>query len=1268
MKVKELQAALKKRNLDRRGNKAVLAERLRKHAQNDSPDEKENQAVQHNNLNESTSQDLENSEEAQVEEVKENVSSTDNDQHEGNELETSERNDSFDGVGAAGIQASSTVSIDVFDASQKARSEDSMSPKCELSNSSDVSKLKTFDDQKSFMSEAASESFERNKVESEKSTEKSSQENTRRSPSQNPTEEDRSNHQTASDEVATCTLRVDNFRRPFTLKSAKSLVQEFENYVEDGFWMDKIKTHCYVTYASCDVAERTRDYLDAKVWPPENGVALKASFSSQTAAEIASGLTKSEVTPRANTIDRAHTIRKDSFFDRRREPLALDTLFMKTETKPVLYYLPAKSQQGRRQEDASSNAHKERHAKKRPFSGSYSRSHAPKMRRMQLQVEVDGSQYVIPCGGGTQTFKWLGLAVAQRHAQALYHGRYRTRNCSTQQGFYLPLLVCAAVRILLYHQRVSQCVVQKTGKVLAPSLRIADTCQDGDRITVKLQEEILVDEIGSPKLTPWTIAAFYHNCIEAGPSLSHDTAPTSSPLRRSAMPEKTDNDPMSAYTQSEVAIQGLSGRLQSAAGVEAVFLHEWRRIQIDEILEKAGVAPDSSVSSKNTSTSAKAENMAKAKEKEKLQSLLSQHFALLNAAYMHYALGCNESFYGMNGFEFAHFVHECQICDLEKDLDKLQYLIGVTLTKSDDYGSIRDRAKLSRVGFLHVLLRLLLRDYSKLHTSASTSANESPAISVVTYLETKLTNQVLPTIKRLTSGSFRDYTHQKVRIAESTSRIKLFPVCQSIVAHFLHARPTLTLLFDRMALHNPQPESQCSPHSTMSNHPVTWPRLPTAAQIKQLLYDAGLFCDGDPSIHDQVYAESIKQCVTSVENKNLGDQTLVYVEFIEVIMSTALKMLTDQRDFPPKETIKLALQTICRVQMRLALKVGTVSMAHVPDDIICKNDVFDIDFHPNQDIIGVACITGAVQIVRYAATGNQEMLHLEYHQDACRAIKFDSSGQVLLSASSDRSIRAFDTNGSAIWAELRAHDAPINRLEEVGRNIFASGDDAGCIKLWDMRQHRRIVEWKEHTDYISNFACNDAQDHILATSGDGRLSAYDLRKHTLAGKSDELEDELLSVCIIKNGRKVVCGSQDGVLVIFSWDTWGDMSDRFPGHPDSVETMLKVDEDTILTGSCDGIIRIVQIFPNKLLGLLGDHEDFPVEVIKLSPNKQLLGSVSHVNKVHFWDTTFLFEDDPQNEDAGDSMSDDDASDTNVQPEGLHNRQEMKNANEVFFSDL
>ena len=53
---------------------------------------------------------------------------------------------------------------------------------------------------------------------------------------------------------------------------------------------------------------------------------------------------------------------------------------------------------------------------------------------------------------------------------------------------------------------------------------------------------------------------------------------------------------------------------------------------------------------------------------------------------------------------------------------------------------------------------------------------------------------------------------------------------------------------------------------------------------------------------------------------------------------------------------------------------------------------------------------------------------------------------------------------------------------------------------------------------------------------------------------------------------MVCGSTDGTLNIFNWDEWGNISDRFPGHPMSVDCMAKYSEDVIFTGSIDGMIR------------------------------------------------------------------------------------------------
>ena len=61
-------------------------------------------------------------------------------------------------------------------------------------------------------------------------------------------------------------------------------------------------------------------------------------------------------------------------------------------------------------------------------------------------------------------------------------------------------------------------------------------------------------------------------------------------------------------------------------------------------------------------------------------------------------------------------------------------------------------------------------------------------------------------------------------------------------------------------------------------------------------------------------------------------------------------------------------------------------------------------------------------------------------------------------------------------------------------------------------------------------------------------------------------------CCFQSGRKVVCGTGDGILNLFSWGEWGDISDRFPGHPLSIDSCVAVSDSVVCTGSMDGIIR------------------------------------------------------------------------------------------------
>ena len=66
-----------------------------------------------------------------------------------------------------------------------------------------------------------------------------------------------------------------------------------------------------------------------------------------------------------------------------------------------------------------------------------------------------------------------------------------------------------------------------------------------------------------------------------------------------------------------------------------------------------------------------------------------------------------------------------------------------------------------------------------------------------------------------------------------------------------------------------------------------------------------------------------------------------------------------------------------------------------------------------------------------------------------------------------------------------------------------SGDDEGCVKVWDLRKNSAIFTFKEHTDYVSDLVIPEHSKNILLScSGDGTLTVLHLRKGILVAASD----------------------------------------------------------------------------------------------------------------------------------------------------------------------
>lgn len=327
----------------------------------------------------------------------------------------------------------------------------------------------------------------------------------------------------------------------------------------------------------------------------------------------------------------------------------------------------------------------------------------------------------------------------------------------------------------------------------------------------------------------------------------------------------------------------------------------------------------------------------------------------------------------------------------------------------------------------------------------------------------------------------------------------------------------------------------------------------------------------------------------------------------------------------------------------------------VPTDIELKDHMFDIEFSPTADLIAISQITGRVKLYKYSCEDNVLVHDLKLSSEACRSVQFNP--EFLFVGSSDGSLRAVSVEtGKTAYVQDEAHESPVNAMHMLGPSAIVTGDDEGEVKLWDLRQQSCVMQWSENTDFISDFAVVLETGTILATGGDGHLSVFNMRKSEVEARSDNMEDELLSIQIIKNGKKVIVGTQEGLLDIWDWGDWGTFNDRMIGHPNSVDTMVVIDQNTICTGSSDGLIRICEIHPNRLLGVIGEHPDFPIERIKLSRDNRFLASCSHDLTVKFWNMEEIFE------------SDEEGKGEEMEEEAMEMDDKKKKPKDNFFSDL
>ncbi|XP_054840281.1 WD repeat-containing protein 55 [Eublepharis macularius] len=296
-----------------------------------------------------------------------------------------------------------------------------------------------------------------------------------------------------------------------------------------------------------------------------------------------------------------------------------------------------------------------------------------------------------------------------------------------------------------------------------------------------------------------------------------------------------------------------------------------------------------------------------------------------------------------------------------------------------------------------------------------------------------------------------------------------------------------------------------------------------------------------------------------------------------------------------------------------------------PEDISLDAAANTIAFHPSRDIIAVGDVDGDVYLYSFSCLegGNKELWSSGHHLKSCREVSFSHDGQKLFTVSKDKCIHILNVEeGRLVTRFSKAHSSALNSLLVIDEHLFATGDDNGELKLWDLRKGTSVMEMKHHEEYISGMALDGNKRLLLTTSGDGTMGVFNIRRRRFELLSEPQSAELTAVTLMKRGKKVVCSSSEGTLYLFNWNGFGATSDRFALKVESIDCLVPVTDSIVCAGSTDGIIRAVNILPNRVIGSVGQHVGEPIEQLAKCPISPFLASCGHDQKVKFWDISSL----------------------------------------------
>jgi WD40 repeat protein len=281
--------------------------------------------------------------------------------------------------------------------------------------------------------------------------------------------------------------------------------------------------------------------------------------------------------------------------------------------------------------------------------------------------------------------------------------------------------------------------------------------------------------------------------------------------------------------------------------------------------------------------------------------------------------------------------------------------------------------------------------------------------------------------------------------------------------------------------------------------------------------------------------------------------------------------------------------------------------------------VTSVSFSPSGEVLASASFD---KTVRLWSQKRDLFKALIAHIEGVRSVSFSPNGEMFASAGADKTVKLWKQDGTLSKTikgcqkeerNCQGHTAEILQVSfSPSGDMLASASADKTVKLWKL-DGSLIQTLKGHTNLVRSVSFSP-DGKRLATAGDDKTIKIWTSDGRLLRTLEGHKDKIQSVKFSPSARVLASASRDKTVKLWSFE--GELLRTLQDKDWVVDLSFSPDGKTIATGGFDRTVKLWNVDDGRLLKTLEGHSDW-VNGVSFSPDGQLIASASQDKTVKLW---------------------------------------------------